>query len=211
MKPMCITFTGADREDLIPDMVKLSKIYPVEWGILFSPANQGKKPRYPAPSMITRLFDKHLMLSAHLCGKHSRDVMAGKEPDLPVSLQFFKRIQVNSREPNVEKILALPNPGQRCIAQTRGEFSMDDRIWWLYDCSGGRGEMPKRWPSHPGEGRLVGFAGGLRPDNVEDALKAIEPTEPYSPYWIDMESGVRSPDNVFDINLCREVCERVYG
>ena len=46
-KPEFITFTGADDHTDVRDMVALSKLYPIEWGILFSISRQGTDPRYP--------------------------------------------------------------------------------------------------------------------------------------------------------------------
>jgi phosphoribosylanthranilate isomerase len=80
-------------------------------------------------------------------------------------------------------------------------FPDDDTVDWLFDRSGGL------WPPHPGGDRLVGYAGGIGPDNVADVLEQIGAT---GPYWIDMESGVRTDDR-FDLGKCRRVCEAVYG
>lgn len=92
MLPQFITFTGADRADLVPEMRELAKDYPIEWGILFSPARQGKSPRYPAGIDLFRIADGQLRLSAHLCGGHSRRVMLRQEVELPVSWDVFGRV-----------------------------------------------------------------------------------------------------------------------
>ena len=75
----------------------------------------------------------------------------------------------------------------------------------LFDPSGGRGIEPFRWPSTP-LGVRMGFAGGINPHNVLGVLDDIG-LRP-DPFWIDMESGVRSGRDFFDLGLCREVLRR---
>jgi phosphoribosylanthranilate isomerase len=94
----------------------------------------------------------------------------------------------------------------RCIAQCRAAFPDDTSVDWLFDASSGRGIAPAAWPAHPG--RRVGYAGGIKPDNVLDVIRAGVGAA--GPYWIDMESGVRTDDR-FDLTKCRQVCEAVYG
>ena len=36
-KPAFITFTGVDRAELLPGMIELTAMYPIEWGILLDP------------------------------------------------------------------------------------------------------------------------------------------------------------------------------
>jgi hypothetical protein len=205
-KPEFITFTGVDAYTDVEGMRALDREYPVEWGVLLSPSSQGKKTRYPNEETLHRIMESGLRLSAHLCGGYSRDLMRGQMPIPPVALLDFERIQVNSKSPVVTYISTLQKlVGARCIAQAQGpEFPEEDRIQWLFDASGGRGVSPDSWPPHPG--RLVGYAGGLSPENVEEVLKSINAS---GRYWIDMESGVRTNDQ-FDLEKCRRVCELVY-
>lgn len=73
--PTFITFTGADDETDIAKMLELSELYPIEWGILFSPTRRGS-PRYPSIDWVTELrVNGPARLSAHLCGGYSRDVL----------------------------------------------------------------------------------------------------------------------------------------
>ena len=148
-------------------------------------------------------------MSAHLCGRYSDDIMADREfLDVPADLSFFRRIQVNHAEPKTDRIIYFRNGWgrMRCIAQTREAFPKDTSVDWLFDASGGRGIAPAVWPPHPG--RLVGYAGGINPDNVLAVLAAGVGAA--GPYWIDMESGVRTDDR-FDLKKCLAVCEAVYG
>lgn len=208
MKPSFVTFTGADDETSIETMQDLSARYPIEWGILFSPSRQGVDPRYPGIGTLERLFGSGLQLAAHLCGDHARDIMGGRDPLLPVPLTPFARIQINHVAPDPGTIAAYARRiGKPCIAQARGEsFPDDDRILWLFDVSGGRGIAPKAWPRHPG--RLVGYAGSLGPSNSAAVVREIGP-HATAPYWLDMESGVRTDDR-FDLGLVGHVCSSVY-
>jgi hypothetical protein len=208
-RPDFITFTGADDHTDVGEMIALSRAYPIEWGILFSPTRQGKDPRYPDGPAQSRFAWSGLRLAAHLCGGWSREVMAGRPlTAVPVDLGIFARIQVNTAAPDIARLRDLQDGwGSRCIAQHRDaeRFPADTSVDWLYDASGGRGLQPPAWPAHPG--RLAGYAGGIRPDNVCETLDRIRAV---GPYWIDMESGVRTEDR-FDLALCRRVCEAVYG
>ncbi|MDI2078449.1 hypothetical protein QJT78_52550, partial [Bradyrhizobium sp. Mp27] len=49
---------------------------------------------------------------------------------------------------------------------------------------GGRGETPTAWPAHPGGDRLVGYAGGISPENIHGVMSVLEQTT--GRYWIDM-------------------------
>lgn len=207
MVPEFITFTGADDHTDISEMRRLSSYYPIEWGILFSPKRQGVDPRYPDGNAQSRYLWSGLRMAAHLCGDYSRDIMEGRQISPPVDLGFFNRIQINHPEPNPKAVRKFRTSwGPRCIAQTRGpEFPKETAVDWLFDASGGRGMEPASWLAYPG--RKVGYAGGIGPDNVAQVIKAIAAT---GPYWIDMESKVRTNDR-FDLGLCRQVCEIVYG
>jgi phosphoribosylanthranilate isomerase len=126
---------------------------------------------------------------------------------LPLNLEGFTRIQVNHRSPDPIRLYGLQREkGKDCIAQTRSShFPDDEEIDWLFDTSGGTGKVPASWPKYPG--RFVGYAGGINPANVRDIIDQIDAS---GPYWIDMENGVRTNDR-FDLDLCRQVCEAVYG
>lgn len=212
MKPEFITFTGVDDKTDIKELRLLARQYPIEWGVLFSPKRQGCDPRYPVGRVLEDLlWARELRLAAHLCGEYSKMVMDGESilSRTPADLFFFKRIQVNHAEPSIDFVAGLGRlVDRRCIAQSRSpEFPADTIVDWLFDLSGGRGAAPEAWPAHPGGDRLVGYAGGISPDNVVEVLGAINST---GPYWIDMESGVRTDDR-FDLAKCRRVCELVYG
>ncbi|KGT73664.1 hypothetical protein MA20_42675 [Bradyrhizobium japonicum] len=212
MKPEFITFTGIDNWTELYDIHALSLKYPIEWGILFSPKRQGSDPRYPDGDALSRFMWSNLRLSAHLCGAYSDAIMEGRDLEKPpVDFFYFRRIQVNHAEPKPDRIIHFRNGWgkARGIAQTRAnQFPADTSVDWLFDRSGGRGETPTAWPAHPGGDRLVGYAGGISPENIHGVMSVLEQTT--GRYWIDMESGVRTNDR-FDIGKCRAVCEAVFG
>lgn len=207
-KPEFITFTGADDWTDIRGMMALSGQYPIEWGILFSPTRQGVDPRYPGGDAQSRFWWSGLRLAAHLCGEHSRRVMEGKMPDIPVDLWFCDRVQINHADPRPDLAAQFVEVfgAHRAIVQCRAAFPISDsHVDWLFDQSGGRGALPQGWPSHHGD-RLRGFAGGINPENVAKIVGRLEVS---GPYWIDMESGVRTDDH-FDLKKVRQVCELVF-
>ena len=212
--PEFITFTGADNWTDVNGMRALSRKYPIEWGVLFSRSRQGTDPRYPSVSKISNFMWSDLRLSAHLCGAYTEEIMAEGRitGHVPADLGYFHRIQINHRSPAPEQIIRFRSGWgkMRCIAQTPGDtddFPPDTSVDWLCDASGGRGQSRTSWPKKPMH-RLVGFAGGLNPANVVEALHVISAGD--GQYWIDMESGVRTDDR-FDLEKCRAVCEAVYG
>lgn len=207
--PDFITFTGADDRTCTNWMRNLASKYPIEWGVLFSPSRQGTDNRYPGGDKQSELAWSGLRLAAHLCGGHARYVMGdGDKTRIPVDLGYWKRVQVNHANPDASRIAKFCHGwGTKGIGQHRnGPFPADAGVEWLFDTSGGRGTAPAAWPAHPGIGR-VGYAGGINPANVLDVLRAINCN---GPYWIDMETGVRT-DDWFDLDKCEQVCRLVYG
>lgn len=203
-KPEFVTFTGADDQTDLDEMVALSRAYPIEWGVLFSVKRQGLDPRYPAHPR--RFAGLRLRLAAHLCGLYARQVIEGQVGLLP-DLRAFERVQVNHPAPDAERIAEFQQSiGRQCIAQTRGAFPPSGRIEWLFDASGGRGVAPTSWPPQPLDNGRAGYAGGIGPGNVRAVLAEIDAAR----FWIDMESGVRTGDR-FDLEKCRRVCEAVFG
>lgn len=212
-KPAFITFTGADDPKDIPGMLELSRLYPIEWGILFSPKKQGS-PRYPSIEFVRELcrHAHNLRLSAHLCGAYSRQVCEGGTCGMEEPLsEHFQRVQLNTTgEVDLAHVAAWAEDlAVMPILQCREEFPKSTDVLWLFDASGGRGLSPASWPD-PGAGpNPVGYAGGLNPSNVAAAVDDIGTKA--SHYWIDMETGVRDEHDRFDLSKCRAVCEAVYG
>lgn len=213
--PTFITFTGADDETDIAKMVELSELYPIEWGILFSPTRRGS-PRYPSIEWLDKLrAEGPARLSAHLCGGYSRAVLERGVTEVDRSLaDRFMRAQINTSDQRANPASITEwaeSIGITPIMQCRAGFPEDRRVSWLFDASGGRGIEPSFWPAPPiGSSKtFVGYAGGLRPENVAAHLSHISILA--RNYWIDMETGVRDEHDRFSIDRCRQVCEAVYG
>lgn len=218
--PEFITFTGLDARTDLKRCANLSARYPIEWGVLFSASRQGQEHRYPDVDALSAIWVSGVRLAAHLCGQHARDIMAGVPPLLPVDFAscplrpddvLCNRVQVNHQEPNPAAIHDFLRPWERIkgIAQARGDAfpAAVKGCDWLFDRSGGTGQPPAEWPRHPGGGRLVGYAGGIGPENVLDVLNRIGAD---GPFWIDMESGVRT-DDWLDLDKVEAVCRSVFG
>lgn len=75
----------------------------------------------------------------------------------------------------------------------------------LVDASGGRGISPDKW-IRPETDKIVGFAGGLGPDNLVEQMKVIRGLAADEPSWVDMEGKLRV-DDWFSIAKAREAIE----
>lgn len=226
LKPDFVTFTGLDEKTDPASVLDLSRRYPVEWGILFSPTRTGKHPRYPSLQATRRFYGIGLKLSAHLCGDHARVLLDAGEIDDALSDELFEtieRVQFNlgaeADHINVRQIeeeaarLAegLGNDVAPIVQWTDPVIPTSTRTFFLFDQSGGKGERPDKWGSPQIDAVMVGYAGGITPQNVIAVLSEIAETHPANvPFWIDMESGVRSGDYL-DIGKCEDVLRAVYG
>ena len=206
-RPQFLTFTGIDAHTDLIRARELSLYYPIEWGVLFSKERQGKENRYPSHMDINFIgAETMLTLSAHLCGEYAEKVLSGEDPG--ISLRDFDRVQINSVKPDQTTAAAFGAARDVTpIIQIRDlEFPEDQGCAMLFDRSGGRGVATTEWPRHPG-GRLVGYAGGISPDNIRDVLEAVDSS---GPYWLDMESGIRTND-LLDLDKCEAIANAVYG
>lgn len=209
-KPQFVTFTGFDNHTFIPGMIELSQRYPVEWGVLVTAHNTGK-PRYPWPCRIDALRyaaeESGLQLSLHLCNGFASDV--NTLGALSVSGRGFSRIQVNALWYDMVNVTKMSvRAGLDVIVQHRdGQFPpLPDGIHALHDPSGGKGRLAKSRPPQRYPEKLVGYAGGINPDNVQQVMSEIDATN----YWLDMETGVRTND-WFDLDKCAAVCRAIWG
>jgi hypothetical protein len=222
-RPEFITFTGVDERTDLKALRKLSKLYPIEWGVLVSPMRSGfgMHPRYPSLNFIDELgMGGPIRLSLHLCGAAALEVIEeGKSSHDEALVRYFTRAQINTARPNIDlkKInrWAFDN-SIRAVIQCRGAFPTREfsNVDFLFDASGGRGLYPSDWPhglpASPMSGDLlVGYAGGLAPHNVAAAIEVMG--QRAKRYYVDMESGVRDENDNFDLERCRLVCEAVYG
>lgn len=200
-KPEFITFTGLDDRTDLARAHELAEKYRIEWGLLFSKTN--KDARYPSAQTFLEasLIDGYK--SVHLCGSASRTFV--KEFTFPKEVEpivhRLNRVQVNGAKGLYVSVV----DGVAVITQCR-EFSDRPCNAELFDVSGGRGEMPESIPV-PKSDHLVGYAGGMGPETVEAYLEMITCE---NPFWIDMESKVRT-DGWFDLDKVERVCQIVYG
>ena len=211
-RPSFVTFTGVDERTSIAALQGLSGRYPIEWGVLLHPHPPG--PLFPNADTIEKLRGAGLRLSAHVCDNFARDIAAGEKPRL--NLAGFSRVQVNhGRNGATEEVIAnvqayAASQGLRAALQCSGAFPADGRVDWLYDVSFGEGVKPSAFPVLSQSFPLCGFAGGLGPDNVREVLSEQLAVATGVPFWIDMESGVRT-GAYLEVDKCQAVCVEVFG
>lgn len=176
-------------------------------------------------------------LSLHLCGRWVRDLLAKGEINWPDSLlHCFQRVQLNfhaDKTPCEPKSFAsaLKKIGKQFIFQidgAKGNEHLDaahseevPACYGLFDISGGAGILPQEWPAPiyldvspgaHGEGvesyAYHGYAGGLGPENLDDQIPLIAKACAGARIWIDMETRVRSRDDLkFDLSKVRHCLE----
>lgn len=222
----CVTITGADDSTDPQNMVSLQREFPlVEWGILFSRNSCGEEPRYPGTRWMKILDGKDdLRLSVHLCGDVARSCASNDDfvGMACILVPSCRRIQVNLGEGGQQHLVArlqyyafhqdiviqstragLDTSSAREIRATHG---MGHDVQLLIDVSGGRG-IEYRFPTPGYPHDLIGFAGGITPQNVQAKLfDARDAAVGCKEFWIDMESGVRTDDQL-DMRKVRSVLE----
>lgn len=226
MKLDKVTITGADDSISVEKLAVISKEFPfVEWGILLSKSKIGSS-RFPSGKWIDELSkikqETNIKLSGHICGKWMVDIRSGIWSILEEvgdALFMFDRLQINfgstisdmntySLLKSVQKIdhkfqyiFQLKNAHSKTIVDLFRHSDID--CVPLFDASGGTGELPAEWPEYPSY--YCGYAGGLSPSNVELQLQKIERTVKDNTIWIDVESKVRSNNDIlFDENKVRK-------
>lgn len=229
-----VSLAGADDQVAPEALAGLSARHPfAEWAILYFPEKEGT-PRNPSGGWREQFLALKLpYTAAHLCGtKVFRDLLnAETAPSLIADLSRYRRIQlnINARRPEFtdEEVLAiyrtLHQAGLRLILQHHAaservieEFLYDldeagmKRVDILFDASKGTGQRPDAWPAPHRFNLFCGYAGGLGPEVLEAELPKIKTAVAQAqsrrdlPYWIDMESGIRT-DNVFDLEKAEQV------
>jgi len=198
-------------------LVALTAEFPfVEWGILLSKSRFGE-PRYPSVGTFAAFAQSGISghMAVHLCGEEARRCFAGEGP--PKAQSNIRR-QVNGFTKFVDEhgLLTplgewIASHGAEVILQVQHERALSvarlladihPNVSALWDESGGRG-VRGAWPDAP-PGLKMGYAGGITPDNVKEAIELVLAKPGDAETWIDMESGVRT-DDVFDIAKVRSV------
>ena len=223
MKINKVTFTGADNNTNIMELVSLQKTYPfVEWGILFSKNKEGEQ-RYPTLEYLNQ-FSPTLNLSAHFCGWYAREVLEKMNYSLIKNLTGnFKRVQLNynfktSKGWNLNELINFAtnnkkidfilqyNENNKATLDKHLMCSLPENIHFLHDSSGGRGKVIETF-NEPFK-NYTGYSGGLDDINMESICNTIKDIKNKSNVWIDMESGVRTNEQ-FDLEKVRTVLRTV--
>lgn len=211
-----VTFTGWDRHTDLAELDAFLMACPqdrVEIAVLHSSSHIDED-RYPdvgkAIDILRTAKGAGQRTAVHLCGRIAHTFMSYFDGLVALGplLQLAGRVQVNVRETSwpagpdkyrrayeLARTLARP-----VIVQIRGDAFPDAEdmalgagrmVPFLFDRSGGRGEDPTLWPEPPGSNQLVGYAGGIGPDNAAGLASKIALTRPHARFWIDMESRIR--------------------
>jgi phosphoribosylanthranilate isomerase len=225
MKIDLVTFTGAD-ESVTPDqIIHVTEEYPTiktEWALLVSKNNVGKRTRYPSLAWMEKLVkDTNLRLAGHFQGIWLREMCEGNftfAKAYPILWAAFQRIQLNFHG-NLALIIEefyKEAWKKQFIFQMDGVneevyHSMEGKVDVvpLFDTSAGAGVVPDSWPK-PLHATFNGYAGGLGPNTLKEQLKKIEEAAGDAVIWLDMETRIRSNDDMlFDLDKCRKVLDIV--
>lgn len=194
----------------------------LEFAILRSP-KVDQSPRYPTCDVIKRLVSEARPddFAYHLCGRYARMVHSLEWDELCDIIDFRSvgRVQVNSTEADDKALLALwrfsVHIGKPVVMQWRDDqFPAAPGIHLLQDRSGGQGISETRWstpdPVCEKAKTFIGYAGGLGPDNVGDALTSIMRASRGMRFWIDCESSLRT-DDWFDQGKAERMASEVHA
>lgn len=230
-KLISISFTGIDARTDLNELENITKENPfVDFAVLLSRNWKDNGNRYYNPHDIFNFLGKTIFLNAHLCGSLAHDAALGKH--LPYDFlddrlwDRFHRFQLNlaERQDNPPYVLRPFGTYQQIIIQQRSidnlslflesiKYRKDHRyrnFSLLLDASGGRGiDTPIQ--VYTTKKYHVGYAGGINEENVADKLRFLLSCPDVGPFWIDIESGVRT-DDWFDTAKVRriiEICKNV--
>lgn len=214
------TLTGIDAGVDLSELWALSAQNTlVEWGVLLSHGRAGAG-RYPPLAWIRDLAQEIRArpgprIAVHVCGEAVDHLLAGDQRLIDL-LQPFHRVQLNLRQRRDTamqlRFLLQALPHWDFITQSN---AANAGLWQavrdlpghqiLFDSSGGCGKLPQVWPDAPqgADAPLVGYAGGLGPDNLRQQLPAIARAAGGRPFWVDMETRLRSASDRFDMGLAR--------
>lgn len=203
----------------------------MEWAILLSQSAEGN-PRFPTREWLDELQvvakENALPMAGHICGAWVRNLVVNKDASVfeqrPEFLEMFPRIQLNFSPYHAAQLFlnVLKPFKNQFIFQVGSKGKADKEILLqlgldmgldlavLFDRSGGKGVVPAEWPQVI-EPFYCGYAGGLGPDSLAEQLVKINDIVGDKTIWIDMESRVRSADNMqFDlekVKACLEIAQ----
>jgi hypothetical protein len=198
----------------------------IEWSLLYVPGKEGQpRNPTPAYRQAFLEADFGQRDSVHFCGKEAFDqILENQVPADITSYASRWQLNANARGPDFteDQLIGIyhraldqaPEIIVQCHGQTLGpilkfinRLTSEDRarVIVLLDESRGKGVEPSRegWKAMKDvvwnqflNMRLVGYAGGINPVNVETTLESLLTFD--MDIYIDMESGVRT-DNQFDL------------
>jgi hypothetical protein len=223
-KPEFVTITGADErvdpEELLEALKPFGSL--VELGFLHD--GEAVRNRYPSLEYLNlwvhkiafqrgyRGLRKTPKLALHLCKQAAK--LARDYAEVPkVNMYAFNRVQINLRDcQQTNAMISIASAfAVRMVLQVRGEFPEPTAypVDYLHDVSGGRGlENVDPPPKHDTNVRR-GYAGGIRPDNVCRFMDSL-PVKEGSPYYLDLETGVRDDNDEFCIDKAVQLLKNVY-
>lgn len=191
-----ITLTGADESTDIEQLVELLNRFPaVEVGLLYTATPEGRA-RYPSRDWLRRAAGELTeRVAIHVCGGGARqELLSGNLSDLT---RHAPRVQVNgpvavSEAEVLARLVATlitqHNESNLPLLEVRARNHA-----LLIDASGGRGLSPQAWEP-PVTEKLVGFAGGMGPENLAAEYARIYPVSKTGS-WVDMEGKLRVDDH----------------
>jgi hypothetical protein len=196
-----ITLTGADEYTNIEQLIDLVNRFPaVEVGLLYTATPEGRN-RYPSRDWLRRaaaaLTER---VAIHVCGGGARqELLSGNLSDLT---RHAPRVQVNGRVAIAEAEVLARLVGTLITQHNESNLPLLEvharNHALLIDASGGRGLSPQSWEP-PATEKLVGFAGGMGPENLAAEYARIYPVSKEGA-WVDMEGKLRVDDR-FDMAL----------
>lgn len=218
-----VTFTGIDKSCDFADIRAFARRYPfVEFGILLSLTPEDKDARYMMDVEIDFAIDNlraDVPLALHICGSAVTHFVKGTNATVLNLAKKVGRVQLNFNAARKidftisELDSAVRNfPGKVITQHFPGNANLVETIsspnhQVLHDTSGGRGIETTRWQA-PFYHKVTGYAGGLGPDGIGEAVDAIQTASGTTPVWIDMESRIRT-SGLLDLDKCDMVASAV--
>ncbi|AGG89074.1 hypothetical protein [Rhodanobacter denitrificans] len=201
-----MTLTGVDYRTDVSALQDLVATNPgLEFGLLYSATPEARR-RYPELSWLVATANALAGRCAiHVCGRLARALLIAGE--LEELVAPAARVQVNGDVTpeelpllarRVQTLITQFNPRVHDLSQEGGVSNHQ----LLVDASGGRGISPSAW-HRPNTGKVVGFAGGLGPHNLEAEASRLAMVA-RTGWWLDMEESLRT-DDWFDVGRCRGV------
>lgn len=212
------TLTGVDARTDLARLAELAARFPfAEWGLLYSPAQQGLPGRYPPVQRLQQLvadLPASVRVALHVCGDGVPALLARESPvaDLATGVAARGgRIQLNfnlQRAPfstdamGLLRLFISRTPATVITQHNKANAGLVSQLEYrnhavLFDSSGGRGLLPPDWPT-PLAGVCCGYAGGLGPLTIARELPRILEAVHGRLFWIDMENALREHEGASD-------------